>query len=117
MGAIHIGMGEAVRVAKAKVDMRLSSKMEDGVDLMALHAVDDFGRIGDISLIEGKIPLIVEHASVVQRRAVVQLIEGHDVVRLRIRQGEMADNPASALDQCQQHPHRVRKDVGHMYLT
>ena len=42
VGAIHVGVGEAVGVAKAQVDMRLGGKVEDGVDVVSLQAGDHF---------------------------------------------------------------------------
>ena len=36
VGAIHVGMGETVRVAKAQVNVRLRGKMDDGVNVEAL---------------------------------------------------------------------------------
>ncbi len=73
--AEDIGMGEAVRVSEAQVDVRLGREVEDGVDLVALEAVDDLGGVGDVTLVEGEVALVVQHSRVVQRGTVVELVE------------------------------------------
>jgi hypothetical protein len=49
--------------------------VEDGVDIMAFHAVYHLGGVGDIAVVEGEIVLVVEHSSIVQGRAVVELVK------------------------------------------
>ena len=93
VGAVHVGMREAVRVAEAQVDVRLRGEVEDGVDVVPLEAVDDLGRVGDVPLVECEVAPVVEDAGVVEGRAVVQLVKRDDVVSVRIGEGEMADEP------------------------
>jgi hypothetical protein len=52
-------------------------------------------REGDISILEYEVALVIEHARVVEGRAVIELVEGDDVVMLGIREDEVADEPAS----------------------
>ena len=84
MGTIDIGVGEAVRVAEAEVDMRLGGKVEYRVDIVALEAVDHLTRVRDIAVVETKVGLVVEGPRVIEGRAVVELIERDDIVGARV---------------------------------
>lgn len=92
--AVDIRVCEVVRVAKAQVDVRLGGKVEYGVDIVSLQAVDHLGRVGDVALVKGKVALVIEHPCVVERGAVVQLVKRHDVVGIGICQGQMPYKPA-----------------------
>jgi hypothetical protein len=48
-------------------------------------------------MVEGKIPLIIEDSGIVQGRAVIEFIEGHDVVCIGIGQCQMSYEPASTV--------------------
>jgi hypothetical protein len=48
-------------------------------------------------MVEGKVALVVESSSIVQRGAVVELVEGYDIVRIGICQGQMSYQPASTV--------------------
>ena len=98
VGAVDVGVREAVRVAKAQVDVRLRGKVEDGIDVVALEAVHHLGRVRYVALVEGEVAPLVEDARVVERRAVVELVKGHDVVRVRVRQGQVSHEPAGAAE-------------------
>lgn len=76
--------------------MRLGSEVKDGVDVVALQAVHDLGGIGDIALVKSKVALVVQSASVVERSAVVKLVERDNVVGVGVSDGEVTDEPASA---------------------
>jgi hypothetical protein len=89
---------EAIRVAKAQVDVRLGGKVEDGVDVVALHAVEHLGRVGNVAVEKGKVALIIEDTRVVERRAVVELVERDNVVCIRVREREVADQPTGTYD-------------------
>lgn len=65
VGAIHIGVCEAIRVPKTQIYVRLGCEVEDGVYVEALHAVKHFGRVGDVAMVEGKVSLVIKHARVV----------------------------------------------------
>lgn len=95
VGAVDVCVGEAVRVAKAEVNVRLCGKVENGVNVVALQTADDFVGVGNVALVKRKVALVVEHARVVERRAVVELVERDNVVRVGIRQCQVADQPAS----------------------
>lgn len=82
--AVHVGVGELVGVSEAQVDVGLGGKVEDGIDVMPLEAVHDLGGVGDVAMVEGEIPLVVEHPGIVQRRTVVELVEGHDIVGIGV---------------------------------
>lgn len=70
--------------------------MEDCIDLVPFEAGHDLTGVGDVALVEGEIRQIVEHAGVIERRTVVQLVKGYDIIRVGIRQGQVPDKPASA---------------------
>lgn len=93
VGAVDVGVGEAVGVAKAQVDVRLGGKVEDGVDVVALQAVDNLRGVGDVTLVEGEVALVIQGAGVVERGAVVKLVKGDNVVRVGVGEGEVADEP------------------------
>lgn len=95
VGAVDVGVGEAVGVAKAQIDVRLGGKVEDSVNVVTLQAVDNLRGVGDVALVEGEVALVVQGTGVVQRRAVVKLVKGDNVVRVGVGDGEVADKPAS----------------------
>lgn len=97
VGAVYVGVREPVRVSEAEVHMRLCGEVEYRVDVMPLQAVDDLGRVGDVSVVEAKVPLVVQGAGVVERGAVVQLVEGDDVVSVRVGKCEVPDEPTRAV--------------------
>lgn len=69
--------------------------MHHSVDVIALHAVEDFRGICQVPMVEGKVALVIESSSVVQSRAVIELIKRYNIVSVRVCQGEMANNPGS----------------------
>lgn len=69
--------------------------MHHRVNVIALHAVEDFGGICQVAMVKSKVALIVEGSGVVQSRAVIELIKRYNVVSVRVCQGEMANNPRS----------------------
>jgi hypothetical protein len=94
--AVDIGVGEAVGVAEAQVDVGLGGKVEDGVNVMALEAVHHLGGVGDVALVEGEVPLVIEGAGVVERGTVVELVEGDNVVCLWVCEGQVSYQPTCA---------------------
>lgn len=97
VSTVHIGVGESVRVTKTQVDVGLRSEMEDGIDIVALQTVHDFGGVCNVAMVEGEVALVLEDARVVQGSAVVELVEGDDIVRVGVGQGEMSYQPACAV--------------------
>lgn len=77
--------------------MGLSGKVENGVDVVALEAVDYLGGMGDVALVEGKVALVVQYPGVVEGRAVVQLVERDNIVGVWVGEGQVADEPACAV--------------------
>lgn len=96
VGAIDVCVGKAVRIAKTQIHMRLGRKVHHGVDVIALHAVEDFGGIGQIAMIKRKVALVIEGSGIVESRTVIELVKRHNVVSVGVCQGEMANNPGSA---------------------
>jgi len=90
---VHVGVREAVGVAEAQVDVRLGSEMKHRVNFMALHAVQDLGRVGEVAVVEGKVASVIEGPRVIQGGAVVELVKGDYVVGMRVGEGEVADDP------------------------
>jgi hypothetical protein len=74
--------------------------VEHGVDVVPLEAVQYFRGIRDVALVEGKVAPVVEDACVVERRTVVELVERDDVVRVRVCEDEVPDQPAGSAN-CQ----------------
>ena len=96
MSAVYICVGKLVRVAKAEVYVRLRCEMENGVDVvLAQYALHVYWRC-NIAVFERKVSLLIERSRVVQCRAVVELVEGHDIVAVRVREDEMADKPTGS---------------------
>jgi hypothetical protein len=91
----YIIVSESVGISEAQVDMGLSSKVENGVNFVAFKAVHDFRRICDIAMIEAEVPLVIECSCVVQRGAVVELVEGDDIVCIRVCHSQVSYQPAS----------------------
>lgn len=96
--AIDVCVGEAIRVAKAQIHMRLSCKVHHRVNVIALHAVEDFGGICQVAMVKSKVALVIEGSGIVQSRAVIELIKRYNVVGVRVCQGEMANNPRSTCE-------------------
>jgi len=74
----------------------LRSEVENGINLVALEAVHDFGGVCDVAMVECEIALVVEGAGVVQRSAVVELVEGDDIVCIGVGQGKVSYQPTCA---------------------
>lgn len=94
MSSVDIGVGESVRVTKTQIHVGLRGKMENGINVVSLEAVHDLGGICNVAIVEGEIPLVVQDTGVVQGSAVIELIEGDDVVRVGVGQGKMSYEPA-----------------------
>jgi len=95
--AENVIIGESVGISEAQVNMGLSSKVKDGVNLVAFKAVHDLRGISDIAMVEAEVPLVIECSRVVQRSAVVEFVERDDIVRIRVCHGQMSHQPASTM--------------------
>lgn len=73
--------------------MGLRGKMQHRVDGVAFHAVNYLCRMCDVPPVEGEVGSAIEEGCIVERRAVVKLVKGDDVVGARISQREMAHKP------------------------
>jgi hypothetical protein len=96
MCPIYIRVGKLVRVAEAEIDMGLRREMEDGVDVMLPQYPLYVRWRCDVTVLEREVWFVVECSGVVQRRAVVKLIKGDDIVLVGVREDEMADEPAGS---------------------
>ena len=67
--------------------------MEDGIDPVSCQALQDLFWVRDISANEGEVLPAIETSDVVERRAVVQLIETEDAVRIFVGDREMSNKP------------------------
>lgn len=65
----------------------MSCEVKDGVNFVALKTVHDLRRVGDVAMVEAKVSLVIEGSGVVQRGAIVELVERHNVVGVRICHG------------------------------
>jgi hypothetical protein len=75
----------------------LRGEVEDGVNIVPLQAVYHLRWVGDVALVEAEVSPLVERPRVVERAAIIELVEGDDVVRVRVCDGQVADQPASAI--------------------
>ncbi|KFY44487.1 hypothetical protein V494_01461, partial [Pseudogymnoascus sp. VKM F-4513 (FW-928)] len=98
VGAVDVGVGETVRVSERQVNVGLGGEVEDGVNVVALKAVHHLGGVGDVALVEGEVPLVIEGAGVVERSTVVELVKGDNVVCLRVCDGQVSYQPASTAE-------------------
>lgn len=87
VSAIHVVVGEAIRVAETQIYMRLSCKVKDCINLVTLQAINDLDRVGDIALIKAKVSLLVQGASVVGRGAIIKFVKRDNVVSLGVGDG------------------------------
>ena len=97
VGAKNIIFGEDVGVAETQIHMRMRSEMKDGVDVVFLQAPDHVAWCGDIAVEEAEVRLRLQHARIVQRAAIVQLVKGHNVVVVGIFDGKVAHKPRSTV--------------------
>lgn len=93
----NIVIGEGVGVSKTQVNMGLGGEVEDSINLVALEAVHDFRRVSDIAMVEAEVPLVIECPRIVQRGAVVELIERDNVVGIRICHSQVSNQPAGTV--------------------
>lgn len=91
--ADDIVVGEGIRVAKTQIHMRLRREVEDGINLVGSQAPQDIGIFCEIAVEELEIRATFEHSRIVQRTAVVELVEADDVVGVRIFGHQMTDEP------------------------
>jgi hypothetical protein len=76
--------------------VRLRGEVEDGVNLVLSKSALDVRWRCDISVLERKIWLVIEDARVVEGGAIVELVEGHDIVVLGICEDQVAHEPTSS---------------------
>jgi hypothetical protein len=96
MCAIDVGIGKSVRITKAQVNMGLSGEVEDCINIVVLHALHHIGRLGDVSKEEREIVLALQSPSIVEGRAVVQFVEGYNIVGVGVRQGKVSNQPTGS---------------------
>lgn len=98
MRADEVVPAELQRIAKAEIDVRLRGEMHNHVDLELAQAAQDILPLRHVAVEEGEVRPALEHAGVVARAAVVQLVEGDDVVGARILCGEVSDDPGGTAE-------------------
>lgn len=59
---------------------------------MLFHTVQNLRGLGEVAVVEGEVGLRVEDGGVVERGAVVELVEGDDVV-VGVSEGEVTSHP------------------------
>lgn len=77
--------------------MGLSSEMKNGINVVPFETVHDLGRIRNVSMIKGKVSLIIESTGIVQGRAVFQLVERNNVVGIWVCDGQVSHQPAGTV--------------------
>lgn len=98
VSSVNVGVSESVGVSEGQVNVGLGGKMENGVNVVTLQAVHHLGWVGDITMVKGEVSLIVQGAGVVEGRTVVELVEGDDVVGVRVGESQVTDKPAGATE-------------------
>lgn len=93
MCPVYVCVGELIRIAKAKVDMRLGCEVKDGVDFVLAKNTLHVCGSGDVPLFESEVGTVVKYTCVVEGCAVVELVEGDDVV-VGVFKDQMANEPA-----------------------
>lgn len=97
MRSIYVCVRELVGIAETEINVRLCSKVENGVDLvLAQHSLHIRGR-SDVALFEREVAATVENAGVIKCRAVVEFIERYNVVVLGVRKSQVSDKPTCAM--------------------
>ena len=71
VSTVHVSVCKCVGVTKTQINMGLSGKVEDSVNLMSLETVHDLRRICDISMVKGEISLVIEGSCVVERCTII----------------------------------------------
>ena len=84
MGAIDVRVCKSVGVSKAQINVGLCREVEYSIDVVLYEAVHYLIWVGDISMVEREVPLIVKDSCVVQGGTVVKLIEGNDIIHIGI---------------------------------
>lgn len=97
MSADNVVKREGIRIAEAQIDMRLRRKMEDGVNLVRSQAFQDIGIVCKVSMEELEVRAAFQHPGIVERTAVIELVETHDVVGIRIFCHQVTDEPRSTV--------------------
>ena len=77
---MDVGLNRSIRVLEACIHIRLRGKMDDSIDLLLSYTLPEVFRGSDIPSIEGEVGAIIQHLGVFQGRAVIELVEGDDVV-------------------------------------
>lgn len=66
--------------------------MQDCIYVVLFHTVQNLRGLGEVAVVEGEVGLRVEDGGVVERGAVVELVEGDDVV-VGVSEGEVTSHP------------------------
>lgn len=91
--AEHIILCENIGVAETQVHVCMRSKVKDRVNIVLLQAFDHVAWNCDIAVEEVEIWLRLQHARIVQRATVVELVERNNVVGVGILDGKVAYKP------------------------
>jgi hypothetical protein len=63
---------------------------------MALHAIQDFRRMCQVTIVKGEVGAVIQGTRIVKRRAIIQLVKRYYIVGLGVSQCEMAHDPRGA---------------------
>ena len=97
MCTVYVCVCELVRVAEAKIDVRLRSEMEDGVDFVLTKHALHIRRRCDVAILGSEVGLVVEGARIIERCAVIELVEGDYIVVFGVREDKMAGEPTGTV--------------------
>ncbi len=73
--------------------MGLSRQVEDGVDLVSSQTFDNICPTRYVAMEEGKVRSSFQHARVVPRAAVIQLVERNDCIVIRVLGYQVSNKP------------------------
>lgn len=106
MGAIDICVGKSVGVAETQINVGLCCEVEYSINTVLYKAVHYFIWMGDVSMIEREVSLIVKYPCVVQGGTIVKVIKRNNIICIRVGQCKMPYKPAGTAHESAEGPYR-----------
>lgn len=94
MSSHYVVHGESVRIAKGQIDVGLSGKVEDGVDVMFAYYIQDSVGIGYVSNLQAEVGKLADTGNIILCRTIVHLVKDNDII-LWVRNCEVTGNVGS----------------------
>lgn len=94
--AHDVGCCKQSRIFEASVDIRLSGKVNNGVDIVLAKTADDIVSGRNVAFVKGEIRTGAQYFSVFQGSAVLELVEGDEIVIIWIGDCEGSKDPGTS---------------------